>query len=223
MPAAFSTLDQPHPKAMAMRDDVPLLYVTDDALPLIHVIDLTDPTSPREQAPLLATSILAPQRRVSVGALAISPPTHDYKRYLYAVDATDVLSSVMVFDITDPVASPHQPLQRPHPELNPFTPPDRLAFSAPVATLAFVQHDWPLPSPNEPTNPVHQYTGLLCNPNPNAHPDPTTFLDRGAYYRRRPGGDHPALGRGGELPLPHPRSLRVRDALQRHRRDDRRR
>jgi hypothetical protein len=183
LPMSFGTLAQPHPKAMTMRDDVPLLYVSDDALPLIHVIDLSDPTSPREQAPLLATSVLSPQRRVAVGALAISPPTHDYKRYLYAVDASDAVASVMVFDVTDPTSSSRVPMQRPHPELNPFTPPDRIAFSAPVATLAFVQHDWPLAAPNEPTNPVHQYSGLLCNPNPNAHPDSTTFLDRGAYYR----------------------------------------
>ena len=183
LPMVFGSLAEPHPKAMAMRDDVPLLYVSDDALPLIHVIDLSDPTNPREQAPLLATSVVAPQRRVAVGALAISPPTHDYKRYLYAVDASDVVASVMVFDVTDPVASPRVPMERPHPELNPFTPPDRLAFSAPVATLAFVQHDWPLADPSQPTNPVHQYSGLLCNPNPNAYPAPNTFLDRGAYYR----------------------------------------
>ncbi|HEY5242107.1 MAG TPA: hypothetical protein VIJ22_11600 [Polyangiaceae bacterium] len=182
MPLAMGTLDQPHPTAMVMRNDVPLLYVADSALPVIHVIDVSDPTSPREQAPLLATSVNDPTRLVAVGAMAISPPTHDYRRYLYAVD-TSPPGGVMVFDVTDPVSSPHQPLQRPHPELNPFSPPDRLLFSAPVATLAFVQHDWPLPSQVQQPAPIQQYTGLLCNPNPNAHPNPSTFLDRGAYYR----------------------------------------
>ena len=183
LPVAFGTLDRPHPAAMVMRDDVPLLYVADDALPVIHVIALADPTSPKEQPPLLATSVNDPQRRIAVGALAISPPTHDYRRYLYAVDSN--AGSVMVFDVTDPVASPRQPLQRPHPELNPFSPPDRLQFSGPVATLAFVQHDWPLPSQAATAggSPTQNYTGVLCNPNPNAHPDPNTFVDRGAYYR----------------------------------------
>ncbi|HEY1693538.1 MAG TPA: hypothetical protein VGG39_15325 [Polyangiaceae bacterium] len=183
LPPTFGSLDPPNPKAMAMRDDVPLLYVSDQSVPIIHVIDVSDPTNPREQAPLLATSIVEPRRRVILGAIAISPPTHDYKRYLYAVDSSDFVSSVIVFDITDPVASPHVPMQRPHPELNPFSPPDRLWFSAPVSTLAFVQHDWSLPSPSEGTSPIHQYTGLLCNPSHAAHPNPTDFDDRGAYYR----------------------------------------
>ncbi|HEY3815660.1 MAG TPA: hypothetical protein VGL81_00735 [Polyangiaceae bacterium] len=181
MPLAMGGLDAPHPTAMVVRNDVPLLYVADSALPVIHVIDVSDPTSPKEQAPLLATSVNNPTRLIAVGAIAISPPTHDYRRYLYAVDSNQ--GSVMVFDVTDPVNSPHRPLQRPHPELNPFSPPDRLLFSAPAATLAFVQHDWPLPSQVQGSSPIQQYTGLLCNPNPNAHPNPTTFLDRGAYYR----------------------------------------
>jgi hypothetical protein len=183
IPVAFGTLDQPSATAMAMRTDVPVLYVADGTLPVIHVIDLSDPTSPKEQPPLLATSVTNPALRVTVGQLAISPPTHDFRRYLYAIDTTP--GGVMVFDITDPVNSPHQPLLRPHAELNPFNPPDRIVFSAPVATLAFVQHDWPLPSqaPGEVADPIHQYTGLLCNPNQNADPDGGTFLDRGAYYR----------------------------------------
>jgi hypothetical protein len=182
-PLAVGALGQPEPNAMVMRSDVPLLYVSDSALPLIHVIDVSDPTAPKEREPLLATSVNQPTRLVAVGALAVSPPTHDYKRYLYAVDQAQ--GSVMVFDVTDPVASPHTPLQRPHPELNPFSPPDRLLFSAPAATVAFVQHDWPLPSqaPSQSGSPIQQYTGLLCNPNPYAHPNATTFLDRGAYYR----------------------------------------
>ena len=181
VPLAVGALNQPHPTAMVMRSDVPVLYVADSALPVIHVIDVSDPTSPKEQAPLLATSVNNPTRLIAVGAMAISPPTHDYRRYLYAVDTNQ--GSVMVFDVTDPVSSPHQPLQRPHPELNPFSPPDRLFFSAPAATLAFVQHDWPLPSQIQGSAPIQQYTGLLCNPNTNAHPNATTFLDRGAYYR----------------------------------------
>ena len=33
------------------------------------------------------------------------------------------------------------------------------------------------------TDQIHAYEGLLCNPNPNAHPDGGTFKDLGAYYR----------------------------------------
>jgi hypothetical protein len=181
IPFSISPDSEPKPAAIVMRDDVPLLYVSDEGLPLIHVIDLSDPTSPREQTPLLATSVNEPSRQVSVGAIALSPPTRDYKRYLYATDSK--IGSMMVFDVTDPASAARTPMLRPHPELNPFNVPDRLAFNAPVAAIAFVEHDWPLPSQAEGTVPVHQYSGLLCNPNPNAHPDSNTFNDKGAYYR----------------------------------------
>lgn len=176
---------QPFPSQVALREDLPILYIGDGALPLIHVIDLTDPTHPRELAPLLATSITQPTRQVSVGAIAISPTTRDFRRYLYAVDQGE--GTLMVYDVTDPALSPRTPLQRPHAELNPLLPQDRLGFSAPVATVGFVQHDWPLipPGPNGTANPdqIHAYEGLLCNPNPNAHPDGGAFADLGAYYR----------------------------------------
>jgi hypothetical protein len=182
LPLKVSPFAQPNPVAMVMRNDVPLLYVADGALPLIHVIDLSDPTSPREAPPLLATSVLEPARAVTVGALALSPPTRDYHRYLYAVDAS-VHTTLMVYDVTDPTSTERTPMQRPHAELNPFLPPDRIVFSAPVAAIAFVQHDWPLPSQVQGSSPINQYSGLLCNPNPNAHPSQTAFLDLGAYYR----------------------------------------
>jgi hypothetical protein len=175
-----------HPTSMALRNDLPILYVADDAVPLIHVIDLRDPTGPKELEPLVATSIDDPTRRVGVGGIAISPTTRDYKTYLYAIDARQ--GTLIVYDVTDPAASPHSPLRRPHPELNPFAPPDRIAFSAPVAAIAFAQHDWSLPAAafagaSQSPDTIHQYTGLLCNPNPNAHPDGGAFVDRGAYYR----------------------------------------
>ncbi len=189
-PLSFSQLGSPHPTAMLLRDDFPVLYVADEAIPVIHVIDVSDPLAPKEQEPLVATSLLDTKRRVVVGPIALSPPTSDFKRYLYAADSRD--NSIMVFDVTDPVGSPHVPLQRPHSELNPFAEPDRIGFAAPVAALAFVEHDWPLPAqgpiaPGQPQGePTQQYTGLLCNPNPNAHPlraDGGAFVDLGAFYR----------------------------------------
>jgi hypothetical protein len=173
-------LPPPSPMAMVMRDDNHLLYVSDSALPVIHVIDLTDPNSPQELAPLLATSLAQPTRQVQLGGIALSPATREYKRYLYAIDNPG--GSVMVFDVTN-ASSPHVPLQRPHAELNPFSPIDRLTFSAPVAAMAFVQHDWPLVVPGTANSQQLAYQGLLCNPNQAAHPDSTTFADLGAYYR----------------------------------------
>ena len=169
----------PSPVSMVMRDDVHLLYVADSAIPVIHVIDVTQPSAPRELEPLLATSVAQPTRVVQLrsGGMALSPPTRDYKRYLYAIDYPG--GSLMVFDVTD-LSSPHVPMQRPHQELNPLAPADRLTFAAPVAAVAFVQHDWPVQVPGDT---VHAYQGLLCNPNPNAHPTPTSFKDLGAYYR----------------------------------------
>ncbi len=184
---ALAPLSAPNPSAMVMRDDVHLLYVADLSLPMIHVIDLTDPSKPTEIEPLLATSVAQPARPVKVGGLALSPPTSQYKRYLYAIDQAP--GSLMVYDVTDGAAGPHTPLLRPHPELDPFSPIDRLLFAAPVATMAFVQHDWPLQVPggsNVTPNVSLAYPGLMCNPGPNAHPqapNAMTFNDLGAYYR----------------------------------------
>ncbi len=178
-PLVLGPVLPPSPFSMVMRDDTHLLYVADATIPIIHVIDVTDPTAPREVQPLLATSVMQPTRVVHLGGgIALSPPTRDYRRYLYAID--DPGGSLMVFDVTDP-SSPHVPMQRPHQELNPLSPPDRLTFAAPVSTVAFVQHDWPLQIPGG--NTIQAYQGLLCNPNPNAHPSSTAFDDLGAYYR----------------------------------------
>jgi hypothetical protein len=173
------------------------LYVGDGALPVIHVFDLTSPSEPREIAPLRAVSAAEPRRQVVVGAIAVSPTTRDYKRFLYAVDASDSPASIMVFDITDPVASPHVPLRRPHSSLTPLSPADRIQFASGVSTLAFVQHDWPLAqTPSGAITAGAAQTGLLCNPNANvdraldggllaqdAGADAQQFTDPGANYR----------------------------------------
>ena len=193
IPFALNVPLEPRPTSMALRTDVPFLYVADGALPVIHVFDLRDPANPVELPPLLATSVADTARRVPVGGLAISPPTHDYKTYLYAVDAGD--GSLMVFDITDPMSLPQTPRLRPHSELNPLAPLDRLTFAAPVAAVAFVRHDWPLPaSASQPSDTVHQYTGLLCNPNPHA-------MDRGVNYRANQAGNILAQSTVEGLPL----------------------
>ena len=174
----------PNPTAMVLRDDAPIAYVADNGVPLIHVIDLSNPVAPTEVGQLLATSAANPSRLVPVGGMALSPPTSDLRRYLYAIDQYD--GTVMVFDATNPTPAnpPQTPLHRPHPELSPFAPVDRLAFAAPVATMTFVLHDWPLVPPPPNMDAVHSYTGLLCNPNPNAEQDASgVFTGLGAYYR----------------------------------------
>jgi hypothetical protein len=175
---------QPFPTHAVVRDDAPIVYVGDSEVPVIHVLDVSNPARPVELAPLLATSVAEPTRRVAVGDIAISPVTRQYQRYLYAVDTTD--GSVMVYDVTDPIASSHTPLQRPHAELNPLMAPDRVSFSSPVASIAFATHDFPFVPPSPNTNQVNAVTGLLCNPNPNALTEAGAmppFLDNGAYYR----------------------------------------
>lgn len=177
------------PMATAMAWAGTRLYVADGALPLVHVLDLADPSAPVEREPLLVTSLAEPSRLATLKDLATSPATRDYRSYLYGVDAND--GSLVVYDVSDPVASPRVPLVRPHPELNPFQPPDRVAFASPVAAVSFARHDFALDRLGQaPLSAA--LSGLLCNPNPNVNRDPVSraptgpqgpFLDPGAYYR----------------------------------------
>jgi hypothetical protein len=158
-----------------------ILYVADAQLPLIHVIDLRSGIA-KELPPLVVTSITDPSRRVTASTIAVSPPTREYKRYLYAVDAKE--GTLIVYDVTNPDTSSRSPLTRPHPEINPFQAPDRISFSSPVATLAFARHEWPLTF--DPNATSAALTGLLCNPNPNAGTATTsnyTQPDPGVFYR----------------------------------------
>jgi hypothetical protein len=180
----YGPLSGPQPTAMILRDGTPpMVYVADGAIPLIHVIDLSNPAQPREVSSLLATSQAQPTRRVSIGGLALSPTTRDYRRYLYAIDTLDN-GSVMVFDVTNPVPPPFTPpLQRPHPELNPFSPSDRITFPAPVAAVAFAYDEWPVPLQVDGAAPAQ--VGLLCNPSPNARLDsgaPGSGAAAGSFY-----------------------------------------
>jgi hypothetical protein len=143
------------------------IYVGDRSLPIIHVLDIGNP-QPQELAPLVATSASEPTRAVTVGALAVSPPTRDYKRYLYAIDQTDQPASIIVYDISDPIASSHLPLTRPHSELTPELPIDRIQFNVSVAAVAFASHDFPLTQNSATGGNIvgAASSGLLCNPNP---------------------------------------------------------
>lgn len=172
--SGFSLLRAPgtHARATSLASAGDYLYVGDDQLPIIHVIDATDATALREIAPLVASSALDPSRVVTTKDLAVSPTTRDYRRYLYALDHDE--GSIIIYDITDPKASPRTPLEKPHAELNPFQPPDRILFNVPVAALSFVKHDYPLLT----TGSSAAGSGILCTPNPNAPMD-----DLGTGYR----------------------------------------
>ena len=178
---------RPHATALAAAGTI--LYIGDDGLPLVHVVDVSVPGAPRELAPLVATSITTPNQPVTIKDLAVSPTTSAFQRFLYAVDGRS--GSVIVYDVSDPVNSPHTPLTRPHPELNPFQAPDRISFPSPVAAVSFVQHDRFLQRLSNSPSPLVAYkSGLICNPNPNAGPSSNLTEDAGvpdqvlgAYYR----------------------------------------
>jgi hypothetical protein len=202
------------PQATAAARAGTYLYVGDQSIPIIHVIDLSNPLAPKEIQPLLATSALEPTRQVIVSKLAVSPVTREYKRYLYALDQQDTPASIIVYDITDPTnaaISPRVPLQRPHAELTPQFPIDRIQFTAPVAAMAFAEHDFPLDT--NPATGVNNIgavpTGLLCNPNPALDLDAGSFTQsdgqvvptfsgnaQGAFYRNNFTVNQVSLGPG---------------------------
>ena len=192
----------PRPSGLSYADGT--LYVADIGAPVIHVVDMHDvdaqgnpivtPCNPVERAPLLPTSAEDPSRvvfasRVSVAQI-LTPefPTASgmssaaFKRYLYATDVDD--ASAMVFDVSAQ-STTRRPLQRKHPEWNPFEPRDRVKFAAPPADIVVVQRDVPQ---IDPVTGVAQ-AGLLCNPDPAALPCPPSIgnvCDVGTKYRTTP-------------------------------------
>jgi len=179
----FPSAPQASPMGTSAARDGQVLYVADGALPMIHVFDLSVAGKPTELAPLLATSQYNPDRRVTVGQIAVSPPTRDFKKYLYAIDRKE--GSIMVFDVTDPATSSHVPLTRPNAETNPYqTAVDRISFGAPVASLSFVRHDFSPRNPLDGTLMTAGTRGALCNPNSSASPDPAASnFDPGTLFR----------------------------------------
>ncbi len=184
------------PRGGFMARDATTLYIADENIAMIHVIDVSNPNAPHENAPLLATSQLDPARRVTVGQIAVSQPTRDYRRYLYAIDQNDS-GSIMVFDVSNPSATARVPLTRPHPEINPFLPPDRISFSYPVATITFASHDY---SPVATGTALER--GILCNPNKEAgFSFPTSAAGVGAYYRANADPTNTSFGIEGAVGL----------------------
>lgn len=166
------------PRLVSMVRDESFLYIADEGVPLIHVVDVTDPRAPRELPPFVASSQADPSRVVKIKEIAISPPTREFKRFLYAIDRVD--GSIIVYDVTEGANAPRVPMTRPHPELNPFQPIDRIRYSEPVVSVAFARNEVPLGQVAGGRR-VDAASGLLCNPNPNLDTNPDR--DLGSYYR----------------------------------------
>jgi hypothetical protein len=167
---------KPRPGGLAY--DGSTLYVADLAAPVVHVIDMPSPCEPVERVPLAPTSVENPARVVTTSRVAVTPaPTSDLRRYLYATDVED--GSIMMFEV-GPNATSRRPVQRPHPEWNPFVPADRVRYGAPAVDLMVIQRDSPRTNPATGLAPA----GVRCDPNPNVPTctDTSTTCDLGRSY-----------------------------------------
>ncbi|EYF02805.1 hypothetical protein [Chondromyces apiculatus] len=151
-------LGAPRPAGIALSGE--RLFVADLELPLVHAIDMATPCAPVERPPLVTGSMDDPTRVVTTTRIAVSnSSTVDFRRYLYAVDADE--GDLMVFDVSDG-ATQRTPIARPHPEWNPFIPPDRVRFNAPVRDILIIDRDLPVVDPETGV----ATTGIRCDPNP---------------------------------------------------------
>jgi len=139
------------------------LYIADQAVPVIHVVDTSDACAPTELSPLLPLSLREPERVVTTRKVAVSPVTPDGKQYVYAIDSEDQPgASVMAFDVSVD-STDATPIVRPgSPEL-PAEKPDRIAFGGVSARdVAFAYRDIPYVDTNTGTAEF----GLRCDPDP---------------------------------------------------------
>ena len=172
-----------HPGPMAYADDG-RIFVSDDGVAAIHVVDASDACHLTLQAPLLPISRADSARAVETGAIAVSPLTTDLKRFVYAVDVKDG-GSVMIFDVTDPGSTDRTPLIRPDVKYNQFEPPDRMALASSVKSLTFGTQEIPAATTGQVSR------GLKCDPiksfnaSDPSHPyiPPANFIDAGAGPR----------------------------------------
>lgn len=171
---------RPHPNSFALSNDG-RLFVSDDSASVIHVVDVKDPCTASEGAPLLPVSATDPLRAVVSGAITVSPLTTDGKRYVYAADVKGN-GSLMVFDVS-PGSTERTPLLRSDRLYNPLDPPDRLVLASPIESMTFATHEVPLAEP-DPNGSIPR--GQRCDPrnasDPNAPPD--DYLSSGAGPRR---------------------------------------
>ncbi|HET9931404.1 MAG TPA: hypothetical protein VFQ35_11975, partial [Polyangiaceae bacterium] len=138
------------------------LYVADNETPVIHVVDLSNPCNPVEQAPLLTRSLDRPDRVVTTSKVAVSPLTPSGRKFVYAIDQDDSpTASIMAFDVS-PGATDRTPIVRPRSPLIPGEPPDRILFPGAPRDIKFFERDRPIVDPA--TGNVVE--GLACDPTP---------------------------------------------------------
>lgn len=187
-PIASDFLPRPAGFAMDPSDQTGRLYIADREAPVVHVLDARDPCAVREDPPLLPVSFLDPSRVVTTSKVALSPPTSQDKRYLYAVDELDG-GSVMIFDVSEG-STERTPIVRPRSPFMPFeAEPDRIAYDAPATDVAFAQTDRPVV---DPATGNQALASVECDPDPR-----DTSL--GVLYRpvaNSPTGAQPAILRG---------------------------
>jgi hypothetical protein len=172
---------KPHPYALALSDDG-RLFVSDDKASVIHVVDLRDPCTGEEKAPLLPISATDPLRAVVSGAIAVSPLTSSGKRFVYAADVKGN-GNLMVFDVSTTSTTRTPLFLREDPRYNPFESPDRIVLAAPVESLTFATHEVPRAKPDE-TGVIPR--GVPCDPANPGDPNrpPEDFVSAGAGPRR---------------------------------------
>lgn len=170
------------PRFGSSTQDGTTLYVADLDNPIIHVFDLSA-GAPVELAPLEVISSADLTGTLSVRDIAVSPPTRTFKRYLYAVEAAQ--GSLLVYDVTDKASTYRKPLVRPHAELQPFQPADRIAFASAVNAITFARHDVAV------ARGQSYVSGVLCNPNYNAGNGPD---NPGLLYTASSTSVEPELG-----------------------------
>ncbi|HEY3497638.1 MAG TPA: hypothetical protein VGK73_23230, partial [Polyangiaceae bacterium] len=176
------------PTGMAALDG--RLYVADQGVPLVHVLDVSSPCNLNELPPLLPMSFEDPMRVVTTSRVAVSPLTPSGKRFVYALDQDDrPTASLMAFDVS-PGSTDRTPIVRSGSLYLPGEQPDRIQFLSPVGDVTFALRDLPREDPDTGV----ATGGLMCDPNPAAESS-----EPGTLYR--PSGDYtsgarPVLLRG---------------------------
>lgn len=163
------------PAGVSLKDGK--LYVSDLGVPLVHVVDVSDPCAPHETDPLLPASFDEPTRAVYTSAVAVSEVTSRNEQFVYAVD--DGNGSLMAFDISKAQRTPMVRTGEPY---QPDEAPDRIRTSylnSRVKDLLFIKHDVPIVDPGVLTSP----TGVLCDPDPNAQPPASEYRTASDYSR----------------------------------------
>lgn len=148
------------------------LFIGDLQVPVIHVLDTSDPCRMTELPPLLPVSYFDPNRTVTATKLAVMDrlTLDGGKRFLYAIDQLGG-GQVMMFDVS-PFSTERTPIVRPRGPLIPFDSPDRIGFGQiPAVDVAFVTEN-PARSPDPATGTE---TLVKCDPTPGAEGPGTKY------------------------------------------------